>query len=110
MTDADPLSQHRPARKQVVVLLDAESEAALALLTADTTPKSTAIRAAIVEAAVRLPERPPVPRQLRHLPYAQAIAIHEAVTNAVADIPPLTEKQRTFLSILFRGSRDKYGA
>lgn len=110
MSHEDALPQRRPTRKKVVVILDDESEAALDLLTADTTSKSAAIRAAVVEAAVRPPERPPVPTHLKHLPYAQAVAIHEAVAKAVADFPPLTEQQRTLLGILFRGSRNKYGA
>lgn len=105
MVDGGPRTQRRRARKQVVVLLDDESEAALALLTADTTSKSAAIRTAIVEAAVRLPERPPVPGHLKHLPYAQAIAIHNSVTKTIADFPPLTADQRALISSLFHDSR-----
>lgn len=103
MDNAGSKARRRPVRRTVAVLLDDQSEAALALLTADTTSKSAAIRAALVEAAVRLPERPPVPQHLRQLPYAQAVAIHESITKTVADAPPLTEQQRTLISILFNG-------
>lgn len=105
MVDEYPRMQRRLTRKTVTVILDDESEAALDLLTADTTSKSAAIRAAIVEAAVRLPERPPVPTHLRHLPYAQAIAIHDSITKTIADFPPLTADQRALIASLFHDSR-----
>lgn len=101
----DPPRARPEARQTVSAHLDEESAAALAALTADGTSRSAAVRAALVESAVRMADRPPVPKRLAHYPYAQAMALHGAIEKVVADAPPLSEERREMIHRLFESSR-----
>lgn len=105
--------RHRETlRKTVTAALDDESRAALDALTVDGTSLSAAVRTAIIEAAARIPERPLPPEGLRHLPYAQAMALHRITTQTVAVAPTLTSSQADILRRALSGhpAADEIGA
>jgi len=86
-----------PTDSVITVALDRLSLAALAVLTADGTEPTEAVRTAIIDAAERVAE-PEVPSQK---PSGASQSFEDHVAESVAAAPPLSAYQRYVLSEVF---------